>query len=259
MAAKPRLEGVAPITLRPLEAMGVRELETLRLVLRGGSVVDWRRLDFQTRAEVDRFLEINLFDLEDPRDERRLRSILAQAVDYLRTVFGYRVADSVARPADVRDLFLLASGVGEPRRLRRIACVVLKVMHVVQHLEARELMFRTAVREADLAEKVDRRVTTELTRLRKAGLPIVEFGGSAKPRHSLMTKLLAKRDIAWSGWAHRVQVWAAGRGYDDLPAQPHGERVHRPEPGGHRARGANSGHLSAAAARSALITGRPWR
>lgn len=31
---------------------------------------------------------------------------------------------------------------------------------------------------------------------------------------------LTKRDIAWSGWAHRVQVWAAGKGYDDLPAQP---------------------------------------
>jgi uncharacterized protein (TIGR04552 family) len=174
--------------------MGVRELETLRLVLRGGSVVDWRRLDFETAEDVDRFLAINLFDLSDARDERRLREILAQAVEYLRKVFGYRVADAVAHPGDLRDLFLLASGVVEPRRYRRIACVVLKVMHVVQHLEARELLFRTPVREADLAEKLDHRVSAELTRLRKAGLPIVEFGGSVKPRHSLMTKLIAKRE-----------------------------------------------------------------
>src|SRR5512138_317115 len=174
MAGKSRLEVVPPTGLRPLESMGVRDLETLRLVLRGGSVVDWRRLDFETREEVDRFLGINLFDLSDPRDEQRLRTILAQAVEYLRTVFGYRVADAVAQPEDVRDLFLLASGVAEPRRYRRIACVVLKVMHVIHHLEARELLFRTPIREADLADRVHRRIMAEGGRMRAGGMPIVE-------------------------------------------------------------------------------------
>ena len=204
--------------LRPLERMGVRELETLRLVLRGDSVVDWRRLDLETGEDVDRFLDINLFDLSDPRDERRLREILAQAVEYLRKVFGYRVADAVARPEDLRELFLLASGVSEPRRYRRIACVVLKVMHVVQHLEARELLFRTQVREADLAEKVDRRVTAELTRLRNAGLPIVEFGGNVKPRHSLMTKLIAKRETLAAQIFDRVRYRIVTEQRDQIPA-----------------------------------------
>ena len=31
---------------------------------------------------------------------------------------------------------------------------------------------------------------------------------------------LTKRDIAWAKWGHRVQVWAAQNGYDDLPDQP---------------------------------------
>lgn len=31
---------------------------------------------------------------------------------------------------------------------------------------------------------------------------------------------LTKRDILWSGWSHKVHVWAASKGYDDLPAQP---------------------------------------
>lgn len=31
---------------------------------------------------------------------------------------------------------------------------------------------------------------------------------------------LASRDIAWAGWAHRVQVWAAQNGYTDMPKQP---------------------------------------
>src|SRR5512147_2916992 len=99
--------------------MGVAELEQLRLLLRGGSVVDWMRLDFRDAAEVEDFLRLNLFDLDDPRDERRIRAILAQAVEYLRSVYGYRVADPVASPEDLRTLFLLASGVAEPHRLRR--------------------------------------------------------------------------------------------------------------------------------------------
>jgi uncharacterized protein (TIGR04552 family) len=179
---------------RPLEQMGIAELETLRLVLRGGSVIDWRRLNFRTPDEVDAFLRLSLFDRSDPRDERRLRSILAQAVEYLRSVFGYRVADPVAQPADIRDVFLLASGAMEPRKYRRIACVVLKVMHVIHHLEARELLFRVPIREVDLAERVDRRIMAEAARMVEAGLPIVEFRGSVKPRASLVTKLVAKRE-----------------------------------------------------------------
>jgi uncharacterized protein (TIGR04552 family) len=218
MAGKPKAEPALQAGLRPLESMGPRELETLRLVLRGGSVVDWRRLDFQGRDEVDRFLAINLFDVSDRRDERRLRSILEQAVEYLRKVFGYRVADAVAHPDDIRDLFLIASGVLEPKRYRRIACVVLKVMHVVQHLEARELLFRTPVREADLAEKVDRRVVGELGRLREAGLPILHFAGSAKPRHSLMTKLLAKRESVAAQIFDRVRYRIVTERRDQIPA-----------------------------------------
>ena len=33
-------------------------------------------------------------------------------------------------------------------------------------------------------------------------------------------KWLAKRDIGWAGWAHRVHVWAAQHGHDDLPKLP---------------------------------------
>ncbi len=179
---------------RALELMGAADLEVLRLVLRGGSVVDWKRLEFHDAAEVDRFLRLNLFDLDDQRDDRRLRAILQQAVEYLRTEFGYRVAAPVADPGDLRDLFLLASGAIEPRKYRRIACVVLKVMHVIHHLEARELLFRTAIREADLAERAHRRIVAEAERMRRLHLPVVEFRGNLKGRTSLVTKLLAKKE-----------------------------------------------------------------
>jgi uncharacterized protein (TIGR04552 family) len=173
--------------------MGVPELEVLRLLLRGGSVIDWKRLEFKDGEEVSRFLRLNLFDPDDPRDERRIRSILAQAVQYLRTEFGYRVALPVAEPADVRDLLLWASGAREPVRYRRIACVVLKVMHVIHHLEARELLFRTALRESDLAARADRRIMGEARRMIDAGL-VRAFHGNLKARDSLVTKLLAKKE-----------------------------------------------------------------
>jgi uncharacterized protein (TIGR04552 family) len=202
---------------RPLEIMGVAELEELRLLLRGGSVIDWRRLNFSSPAQVDAFLKLNLFDLADPRDERRLRAVLAQAVDYLRHAFGYRVAASVAEPEDPRHLFLLASGVAEPARHRRIACVVLKVMHVIHHLEARELLFRTPIREADLAERVHRRVMAEAARMKALGMPVVEFVGNVKSRESLVTKLLAKKESVAAQVFDRVRYRVVCERREQLP------------------------------------------
>ena len=44
---------------------------------------------------------------------------------------------------------------------------------------------------------------------------------SAKAREQRRRlRLLAKRDIAWSAWGHKVLVWAAGHGYEDVPKQP---------------------------------------
>ncbi len=204
--------------LRPLEQMGVAELEAMRLLLRGGSIIDWRRLEFRTREEVARFLCLNQLDLEDPRDERRLRSILGQAVEYLRTEFGYRVASPVAEPDDPRDLLLLASGAAEPHRLRRIACVVLKVMHVIHHLEARELLFRTPIREADLAERVHRRIMAEAERMHERGLPVVEFRGNVKSRSSLVTKLLAKKESVAAQIFDRVRYRIVTERTEQIPS-----------------------------------------
>jgi hypothetical protein len=194
----------------------VAELEVLRLILQGGSVIDWRRLHFRDAADVDRFLHLHLLDLEDPRDETRLRAVLAQAVEYLRTAYGYRVAAAVAAPEDLRTLFLLASGVAEPSRYRRIACVVLKVMHVVHHVEARELLFRTPMRESDLADRVERRVMAVARRMAEAGLPIAEFQGNRKSRDSLVTKLLVKRESVAAQVFDRVRYRILTRSAADV-------------------------------------------
>lgn len=204
---------------RPIRDMSLGELEAIRLILRGSSVIDWRGLHFRDAAEVDHFLRLNLLDLGDPRDERRLRSVLAQAVEYLRRAFGYRVAAAVAEPVDVRDLFLLASGVSDlAAKYRRIGCVVLKCMHVVHHLEARELLFRTPIREADLAERVDRRVMAEALRMQELGLPVVQFSGNVKARDSLITKLLAKRETVAAQIFDRVRYRIVTQRQDQIPS-----------------------------------------
>lgn len=170
-----------------------QELEILNLIAHGNSVIDWKRLHFTSREEVDEFLRLNLFDPDNQSDVSRMYAILAKSVEYLRKTFRYRVAAPVAHPRHIQDLFLLASGVLEPERLRRIACVVLKVMHTVHHIEARELLFLARISEVELSQLVDSRVREVVDRL-ATSLPIVSFEGSAKSRDSIITKLIAKRE-----------------------------------------------------------------
>jgi uncharacterized protein (TIGR04552 family) len=181
------------LPLRSVEEMGLKELERIRLILRGGSVIEWRRLHFKTWDEVDRFLRLLQIDPTRTHDEAWVRFVLAEAVEYLRRTFDYKVADAVATPNMVHDLFLLASGQVD-KRYRKIACVVLKVMHVIQHVESRELLFKTAVSEADLAQLVSERVLQAMDEGRQKGLPIVEFADSIKSRESIITKLIAKKE-----------------------------------------------------------------
>src|SRR5258708_2970636 len=138
------------LPVRTVQEMALKELERIRLILRGGSVIEWRRLHFRTRDEVDRFLRLCLINPDDPVDQAWARVILSDAVDYLRRTFDYRVSDAVAQPAEIHDLFLYASVMKEPVRYRRIACVVLKVMHVTPHMAGRDILYRLAIAQADL-------------------------------------------------------------------------------------------------------------
>ena len=64
------------LPVRSVAEMGLKELERVRLILRGGSVVDWRRLHFRNRDEVDRFLRLCGLDLTHPEDEAWARLVL---------------------------------------------------------------------------------------------------------------------------------------------------------------------------------------
>lgn len=203
------------LPLRRVDEMGLKELERLRLVLRGGSVIEWRRLHFKTWDEVDRFLRLCQIDPTQSHDEAWVRQVLADAVEYLRKTFDYKVADAVANPNMIHDLFLLASGQIEKKH-RKIACIVLKVMHVIQHIEARDLLFRTAVSEAGLAQMVTERVVAVIDEAKSKGLPIVEFSDSIKTRESVITKLIAKKESTAAAVYDRTRFRIIVKELDDV-------------------------------------------
>lgn len=173
-----------------IDELSLEDLESVRLLLRGGSVIDWRRLDFRDHADVDRFLRVNEFQPDSPEDMARLEDIRLDAVDYLTRSFSFPIPEEVAEKVPARDLFLMASRRG---RHQVWACVVLKIMHVVHHLAGRELLTRLPISDDTFFRGVELKVMQVVEELRAAGLPITELEWSRKPRDSLITKLLAKR------------------------------------------------------------------
>ncbi len=167
------------------------DLEAMRLLLYGSSVIDWHQLAFTDVEEVYRFLRINEFDPDDPHDLERLEALRAEAVEYLTRHFQYRIPDDIAETVPAHELLLIAS---QKVRHQTYACMVLKVMHVLHHLDSRELLFRLPVSDDQLFALVESKVVQIVDEMRGAGLPIVEFAWSRKERDSLITKLLAKRD-----------------------------------------------------------------
>lgn len=167
------------------------DLTAVRNILRGGSVVDWHRLYFTDRPQVDRYLRINEIDPANADDIARLEDLRERAVEYLERYLGFHVSEDVAVRVPARDLFLVASQKG---KRRTHACVVLKVMHVLHHLAAGELATRLAVSADQIFQMVEDKVLRTVEEMKTAGFQIVEFEWSRKEEDSLVTKLLAKRD-----------------------------------------------------------------
>ena len=179
-------------------------------------MIDWRRLHFQTSDEVDRFLRLCELDVNDPTDEAWIRTALADAVEYLRQTFNYRVTDAVANPEHMQDLFLMAAGVKEPRRWRRIACIVLKVMHVIQHIEGHELLRHLAVSAAELAELATRKVLSIADEMQRKGIPVAEFADSIKTKESVITKLVAKKETVAAQIYDKTRFRVITRAREDI-------------------------------------------
>jgi uncharacterized protein (TIGR04552 family) len=172
----------------------LRDLESAHMVLRGDSVIEWHKLDLDTLEKVDRFLALHLLDMEDELDRERLRFLFNEAVNYLEENHQLAFPPKLRDPDDVRQVFLAASNYKGFRRTQILACAILKLMHVINHMEAADLKFQTSVSEAHLIELAERRVVEAADRMRQEGFPLVAFYGSRKTRSSVITKLLVKTE-----------------------------------------------------------------
>jgi uncharacterized protein (TIGR04552 family) len=172
------------------------ELEVVRLILRGGSVVDWYRLKMEASGDVRAFLQLQGAEAGDDvsvDDRVRLAHLRDVAAAYLQDEHGYRISDEMLA-CDPTELFLFASEKRGRRRDRFLACLLLKVMHIVHHIEARELRFYLPLSQSQLADLLVEKVDAFARTLKARGFPLVSYAGGQKSLTSVITKLMMKKE-----------------------------------------------------------------
>lgn len=179
-----RVEGLGGLTLQ--------DTNEIQLLLRGQSVIDWHRLAYTDQAQARSLLELNCIDIDDPEDLARLEEVRLQAVRYISEVLHIRLDGRIASELPWLELPLIASG--KSGSAQRQACMLLKVMHIIYHLDARELRTTLAISDNQIFSLVEESVTLMIDALRTAGVPVVEFSWSRKTKESLITKMLVKRE-----------------------------------------------------------------
>ncbi len=177
----------------PLGRFVPSDLDILRLILRGSSVVDWVQLHFESVEEIIAFIRVNGFDPDDPADRQRLEDLRKRAFDYLRDHLKYRRIPERVLTGDTIALLNFASGKGR-RAYRFYACMALKVMHILHYTEAHELLSMLPISNAELAVLLRGKVERVVRGLVERGFGLVDFSGNAKTAESVVTKLLAKKE-----------------------------------------------------------------
>jgi hypothetical protein len=177
-----------PGALTPLGEFRLHDLEAVRLVLRGRSVIDWHRLNFDAELQARRLIENHELSIENADDRQFMEQVQVEAVAYLRRNFSFAIPRPVER-APLTELLMLASGKGHRQMC---ACTILKCMHIINHMTARELLFRLPVSDKDLFHLVEEKVYRVVGTMLSGGFPITEFIGGRKNLDSTYTKLLSK-------------------------------------------------------------------
>lgn len=179
-----------PVAYRSVERFTLGDMESVWNILRGGSVIDWQRLYFETDDEIAEFLRVQGFDPDDAEDMARVASIQHESIEYLRRTFEYPIPRGVAE-LDIFGLLKLASTRGH----RQVcACVILKAMHTIHHLQGRELLYMVPMSDAQVFGLVEAKIFGVMGEMMSLRLPIAEFMGGRKSRDSLYTKLLSKSE-----------------------------------------------------------------
>ena len=190
------------------------DVERVRLILRGGTVIDWRRLRVSSIDDCNDLLRVNEFNPEDESDAARLSGIHHRAVDYLERNFGFTFAADIANAPRTSDLMLLAAGYDPV--LQPQACMVLKLMHIINHIEAGEFRSILPIPDRDLFQLVEEKAKRVTQDMKNLGYPILEFLSSRKTPDSVITKILAKRKTIRANIFDRVRFRIVTASVNDI-------------------------------------------
>ena len=170
------------------------DLEAVRLILSGNSVIDWNRANFRTPAEVERFLSVQYLDWSDPIDNERILYLYNASVNFLEKHLGLMCTSEFAELKDVRQIFVWASDLDVDSERQTIACTILKLMHVLQHMDSAELRHRIPLAEERLLSAAEEQILSLKEPMIRDNQGVLEFYGSRKTRGSTIAKLLAKKE-----------------------------------------------------------------
>ena len=199
-------------TLKALDDFTLADLEAVRLVLRGDSVIDWHRLNFKDEDEIRDFCMAQEFHPDEPADRARMNAIKDEAISYLRRHFEYPIPKPVEQ-ASVEELFMMAGGRGHRQTC---ACTILKCMHIIHHLDGRELLFMLPMSDQEIFHLVEEKVYRVIGSMLAEGFPITEFVGGRKNKDSLYTKLLSKREAVSAQIFDKLRFRIVAREAEDI-------------------------------------------
>mgnify|MGYP001006554692 CR=1 FL=1 len=198
--------------LKTLEEFTLADLEAVRLILRGDSVIDWHRLNFEDEHEVRDFFIAQEFHPDEPADRARMNAIKSEAISFLRRHFEYPIPKPVEH-ATIEELFKIAAGRGHRQTC---ACTILKCMHIIHHLDGRELLFMLPMSDQEIFHLVEERVYRVIGSMLAGGFPITEFVGGRKNKDSLYTKLLSKREAVSAQIFDKLRFRIVAREREDI-------------------------------------------
>ncbi len=198
--------------LKRLEDFTLADLEAVRLVLRGDSIIDWHRLNLQTDVEVRELLLAEELRPDLEADRARMEVVKEQAISYLRRHFEYPIPKPVER-ATTEELVRLASTAGHRQMC---ACTILKCMHIIHHIDGRELFFMLPMSDQEVFHLVEEKVYRVIGSMLADGFPITEFIGGRKNKDSLFTKLLSKQETVAAQIYDKLRFRIVARDRDDI-------------------------------------------
>lgn len=169
-------------------------IDAIGLILYGNSVIDFTRLNFKSDSEIDNFLKLNNFILTEPRAYRRIHHIYHDALNYLISL-DIEIPQEFKELYDIKDLFRYASFLKGSKLFSKISCSILKVMHIIHHLESRELMYRTSISVEKLFSACEEKVSNAISEINRSGILIYHYSTCRENIFDRITKLTARKEI----------------------------------------------------------------